>query len=957
MTGMEYPFLGRFKNIEETHGHGAAKRSIPTSLSLRLSGENLVLEEISSSNAAVEVSLSQKGSHVTAPLPTRSSVPIPNDGKTYFVSSKVENKEARHFCKLTLEGRKSLNPYIPDHPKTVVVQSRYGYTPDGHVGVSCGIHESSLPIGDSTTLDIAAADTLTITMPRPTSTPQPPPTPVARQTPKLDIGFSLSQGKTAVNVIALGGNYWVEIVSGHVQDKRVGQCHVDLEATRSHQVDIHVYATDGSTKVLSQSINIPALEKGQTSGVDIRIDDQGVAKNIVATGPGATISTSHDGTFNGIPGIRLPNNSSHALAIRQSDGSSANLQLTSSGEYWKWAEDLANAIQKTPSDAAAMVRAIRSANAPLSSPGDTIGKFICSLLEALPCKVSLKPCGEQLENLSCAGGALTAVIGSQPPCLIPNNSNIKVGSSKSITLKTQHNGLPELAHVALDTTGLPSTPFLDALANALRPGRGDLATVKSGVRALETPDPTSEHIKGSLIDVLSTLDNKDFHAVSLACAANQSANSIFAKFDDQHSPQALSSEPMTIPASTKSVTISSVESRQPMPDDTKSILPDILSVYRSHSEPSGWKHGWSALHAPKTDENALLNVLLALCERLLQQPTPSAAKRCDFQYTATEGRVHSIQCPPYRVLASVDDLPPVAISVTECIPATGTFSPGTTHKVTLSAVDDKNAVVGTTSLSIPVPRETNVNGPGKLDFEIDRFDTKTRLTIRAPEAYQVDCEVAGRRVTLGKSTCVVDLDAQFSHDCLVIVTRGGEVTMNQMVKVPRMALPPFRTRVEGHHIQMEEAPGVIFSMSDNGSREAICQRHELLPDIPHSLIIRQFLAASTHSHIGEQRMVLPPFADAQGIRDLVTILSEADEGPWSRLIHRLMRLHGRTKSELLKELITLLVTKFLEQDAAHKMDLHRQAVSDMIKTIRVSSGHSGHNNVLFFRLKGDEGTA
>jgi hypothetical protein len=175
--------------------------------------------------------------------------------------------------------------------------------------------------------------------------------------------------------------------------------------------------------------------------------------------------------------------------------------------------------------------------------------------------------------------------------------------------------------------------------------------------------------------------------------------------------------------------------------------------------------------------------------------------------------------------------------------------------------------------------------------------------------------------------------------------------------VPRLSIPPFKVFVEQKEVSIESQDGTVHSISCDGGKEEMCRRHPIQPDFPHEFVLKQYATGGVSMQlIGEQLLRLPPLADAESVRDLVIILREAEGQPWSRTVARLMKLHGRTRSEHIKELIMLLVSKVLEQDAAERMGFHSDKVMDMMRSLKLQSGGgpapSGHT--LYFRLKGDQ---
>ncbi|KAK7201072.1 hypothetical protein NESM_000167300 [Novymonas esmeraldas] len=131
MNDAAYPFRGEHRLAScINHGHSGVVKRVPTSLGMRISGSNLVIENVQTSKGTeLECELGVDGG-IPRPvaLQPASAFMVPGDGHDYnlIAAVRVSGATARHYCRLTLngsEGASVLRVRAPENcaPDTVYI--------------------------------------------------------------------------------------------------------------------------------------------------------------------------------------------------------------------------------------------------------------------------------------------------------------------------------------------------------------------------------------------------------------------------------------------------------------------------------------------------------------------------------------------------------------------------------------------------------------------------------------------------------------------------------------------------------------------------------------------------------------------------------------------------------------------------------------------------------------------
>lgn len=114
MNDAAYPFRGEHK-LEDciNHGHSGVSRKAPTSIGMRITGSNLVIEQVQTpKGVTLECELGVDGG-IPRPvsLQQASALMVPGDGHDYNLTAtlRANGSASKHYCKLTFNGSEGTN--------------------------------------------------------------------------------------------------------------------------------------------------------------------------------------------------------------------------------------------------------------------------------------------------------------------------------------------------------------------------------------------------------------------------------------------------------------------------------------------------------------------------------------------------------------------------------------------------------------------------------------------------------------------------------------------------------------------------------------------------------------------------------------------------------------------------------------------------------------------------------
>ncbi|KPI86164.1 hypothetical protein ABL78_4786 [Leptomonas seymouri] len=136
MNDAAYPFRGVHK-LDDciNHGHSGLSKKAPTSISMRITGSNLVIEQVSTPKGVdLECELGVNGG-IPRPvsLQQASALMVPGDGHDYNLTTavKANGTTTKHYCKLTFNGSEGINVLRVRAPEDCSPDAVY-IVADGH---------------------------------------------------------------------------------------------------------------------------------------------------------------------------------------------------------------------------------------------------------------------------------------------------------------------------------------------------------------------------------------------------------------------------------------------------------------------------------------------------------------------------------------------------------------------------------------------------------------------------------------------------------------------------------------------------------------------------------------------------------------------------------------------------------------------------------------------------------
>lgn len=143
MNDTSYPFRGEYK-LEDciNHGHSGVVKRPPTSMLLRISGSNLVIEQLKvPSNLQLACELGVDGSvprAVTLDTDKQSSLVVPGDGREYQLTAVIKGEGGvKHYCRMSFngsEGRSTMRLRAPEGAASHLLQIFVDGKPLTHLG-------------------------------------------------------------------------------------------------------------------------------------------------------------------------------------------------------------------------------------------------------------------------------------------------------------------------------------------------------------------------------------------------------------------------------------------------------------------------------------------------------------------------------------------------------------------------------------------------------------------------------------------------------------------------------------------------------------------------------------------------------------------------------------------------------------------------------------------------------
>jgi hypothetical protein len=967
MNDLSYPFRGDYKLDKRlNHGHSGVSKVAPTSLHLRVTGSNLVLEDIhtnESQSVACELGVGHlKPRSVVLPTQQR-AFPVLNDNKDYHIFATVQGPQAKHYCKLTLRSSEPTtsglpvvahaSPPRPQHLQLMAVQGA-----DENCFVSVGSERTRLPLHELATVRLDPSSPVYLHLPKQQgqhSAPAPLHASVVMPHTLPDVDVRVSADPPAL--VASCPNHAVEITVEYRSTSGLGHCQAQLDPRRAVSAMIRV--TDPSTglTVFRQTLAIPALEG---SPAVARVDDTPVGRNIFCTA-GSTIAVDSAPAVPGDHGVAL-DALAHAVVIRQRglDGSSAAAQLHFTAKSVDtFAGDLARALEGLPADVLRNVSNIRPTT---EDQRKILAHVISGFGKPVP-RLEFISAPTGLSSMRCDGFTLAANHGlSGAPCVVAQGSSIMHHGTDPVVLTAldPSTGAPAaICKVSVMLAANPEDLLVQKLLDstlAAHPDRSRLADELSRVRTESVP---GTRLLPLLIDMLRAAGTTQQPVVSAApvlpsppppprtVSLNPRVGegaAVSVAFDQ--GPPIILDRPTVVPPQAQQVFL--------IPSISSDFIPSLIRQEQATS-PSSLRDRWAGVQPTTEPERKLHALLLRLLKDQDDGKTSlTVLPAAKIQFSTCEGCLTNIRCDGMQLHAAVDEMPTILLGQGSSIPQSGAFSEGTTHNVRIFAKDTLGNLRAESFVAVTTPYRKRV-GVSFLDVSlVPSPSTDTAVRVSCPPQYQLSIEVDQSGGCDYKSNeATLKLDAASAHSVVItVIDETGAPQFRQKFSVPRIRAAPWDIAIDGAaEIIVHQQHGIVVTASADRSPERVVDGPlRLDADSTHQLVLRKFLAATSLPCGGDLLLSMPVMIDANDVMSLIRIFQASGEDRSSPYISdQLMHVHAKTRSGLMKRLITYLVQLALDLMSSGQWREYFDSVTRAIRDTR-----SQASTTVFFRLKGDE---
>ncbi|KAI5689773.1 hypothetical protein MNV84_05942 [Leishmania braziliensis] len=487
MNDAAYPFRGEHRLADcINHGHTGVTKRTPTSIAMRISGSNLVIEQVKTPKGVeLECELGIDGG-IPRPvsLHQASAFMVPSDGHYYnlVAAVKVSGNPAKHYCRLTFngsEGASVLRVRAPENcsPDAVyiVADGLRLWPTEGWFCIPIQAKEcalvANLPVESAPSPPfsyIAAAPPLLpatsdkLTEKAPEMAIAGPL--VAVDVPELETrinpplipnmgAFSLAESCAASmpSFVATALGFSLQLTGEDSSSAfGVGVAALPLSHRRAQTVQIVVTNAEGRV-VLRQRSHVPALEP---AAVCLYLTDDATGGLAVCTNPGSKL------TVGGVPqadpsvAATLPRVVAEQVAVEQpnADGSVSKAvlhvapkfepaplpvvalqhpQVQAQAQPESWVKELCEVLQTSnPEEQRRLVQNIH----PSSISGMSIVNFMRDQLTRQPPVISFTVSRNGLEAVQCSGCSVTAAVGNDPVRQIPAFGSVALTPGKSAVL-------------------------------------------------------------------------------------------------------------------------------------------------------------------------------------------------------------------------------------------------------------------------------------------------------------------------------------------------------------------------------------------------------------------------------------------------------------------------------------------------------------------------------------------
>ncbi|KAG5472407.1 hypothetical protein LSCM1_03806 [Leishmania martiniquensis] len=986
MNDAAYPFRGEHRLADcINHGHSGVIKKIPTSIAIRISGSNLVIEQVKTPKGIeLECELGVDGG-IPRPVSLQhaSAFMVPGDGHDYNLTTtvKASGNAAKHYCKLTFNGSEGTS--------VLRVRAPEGCSPDAVYFVVDG--RRLRPAGGWFRIPIQAKEcALAVHFPLDAESPlslspavTPPPLPVTfdglaerapetatggvpdletRIQPPLIPGAGVGSPTGACNAatmpsfVASAPNFRLQL-SGENGSTAFGVGVASLPLSRCRAQTVHIVVSDALGRVvLRQRSHVPSLE---LEAVCLHLKDDSSGELAVSGNVGSRLTVCGVPQAGPAATAVLPRVVAQQVVVEQAnaDGSVSKAVLDvapksgpgpipiaaplpppppppsaqTQAQPESWVKELCDMLQNSdPEEQRRLVQSIH----PSTIAGRTIVNFIRDQLTCQPPAIAFTVTKERLEGVHCPGCSVNAAVGSDPAHQIPAFGSVALTSGKS-TLLTATNMLTQRAVSSCRVQMvMPSPVSLTSAKGSAEP------PVPAGVSGDCKAD---NDLVSRLVDCLLRHNMsaqpvaKELESMPTALFSAQGRRLLPLLASCLHGAAASAAAAATPPSKTEATAAAPAEI-------FFTCGPGYLdNIYTSqpHYHLSGAVGNQEPQALPQRGRIPSQGVFegehRAFVVSLTARDPITGAIKAERTITVLGARPVPKPTPP-----AVEATPPAQRS--------GPPAPTPTEAPAESGAQAALRGFGATSAGAPAPMREEPLAPGGTELVIPYLDVSLQVVGQDVQArilcsphLRIVCDVDGVGGNTGLSDFVAKMPASRLHQVnLSLLDFRGRVVWQQKLTIPSMVSHLWGLALQQNGLAVDPESGSVATASVDRALERALQGNFVAFDasVPHFVHLRKYHNGLHGTCVGEVSLRLPGLMLPPELEEVTRIMRLRADGQVSdpQAKAELQQLRARSTAPAILELINSILDGWSAPDSAN------------VRT----SGADSPSSRIFFRLTGTD---
>ncbi|GET90791.1 hypothetical protein, conserved [Leishmania tarentolae] len=978
MNDAAYPFRGEHRLANcMNHGHSGVVKRIPTSIAMRITGSNLVIEEVKTPKGVeLECELGVDGG-IARPVSLQNAAAfmVPGDGHDYnlIAALRASGNPTKHYCKLTFNGSEGVG--------VLRVRAPEGCSPDVVYIVADG--RRLRPTAGVFRIPIQTKEcALVANLPLPSGPPPPPsfsftatpPLPLAttdklsEKTPGASTDATVVSGEvpeletrihpplipdtgdatvtkyttaSMPSFVATAPGFNVQLTGENGSTAcGVGVAALPLSHRRAQTVQIVVSDAQGRV-LLRQRSHVPSLE---AAAVFLALKDDEKGELALSGNPGSKIVVGGVPQADPSATAVLPRVAPQQVVAVQhnADGSVSNAildvapasvpasvavvvpqqpQAPTQTPPEIWVKELCEALQSlNPEEQRRLVQNIH----PSSIPGMTIVNFVRDQLTHQPPAISFTISNNGLEALQCPGYSVTAAIGNDPAFQIPALGSVALTPGKTALLTAMNTLTHRAVSCCRVQMAMPSTmTFNSATASAYPPNAAAGSLMQAGSSADENADSA---LVNRLVDCLLR------HNLSAPLVAKELDSMPTAPFSAQ-GRRTLSLLANCLRSATASGAAAAIQAASAQ----------AAEATHAASEEIFFTCGPGYVDNIYTSQSQYQ--LFGAVDHGAPQTVPQRGR------IPAQGTLEGEQ-KPFFIHITARDPTTGAIKVERTITVLGVRhearpSPGTAEAPSPAQVNNTTEPSASGAPALASGQQLSPGSAGwtipYMDVSLQAVGQDVQARISCHPHLRIVCDVDGVGGNTGRSDFVAKMPATCLHQVnFSLIDLHGRVVFQQKLGVPAMASSLWGLALQHNGLAVDPEGGALVTASINRAVERTLQGNFVSFDagLPHFVHLRRYHNGIHDGCAGEVSLRLPGFTLPAEVEEVTRIMRRRANGETSdpQTKKALEHLRARCTVPSIVELITSILDGW----------------SAPVNADARTSGGDSSSSRIFFRLTGTD---